>query len=1007
MANKFFTAFTKTHLALEQIFAGRTDVYVDLANASALNDSVLVRHDGSLVSLIRIDGVLSIRSGESFQRYLERLVQFFSSYLAKPGHVIQFVFRRDPAGLPQVIDEIFQPARMTLDQVGLDWSWILESRKNVLSKFCAVEDVWLAFETNLSWLSKDLAKRVLEERKNYLKDKIFADECIWDIEPARIVFERHVAAITAIKTEFDNAGMICEVLDVKKALWEIRHEIDPSMTGKDWCSKLLTDKIPIRVNNHEASKKNLASLVLPPSLAKQLIPRPFRYTQRDEFVRIGDRIYAPVIVTVPPVTPQSFAEFLRTMINMDASVPFRISFRLHGDGLSHFALKRTLSSLFSFASRDLRYIRMALNEIDEMQGEGIPSVGLQISCVTWVDDREEEQPPKQIGLLSQRGQMLVQALQAWGQIESSMMAGLPALETLATVPAITTRECAPMAAAPITQVIGMLPLNRQGSPWRQGALLFRSGDGKLLPFQPGSTLQSSWATIGFAPPGSGKSVLLSTMLIASIMSPGRQTIPYIGVIDIGPSSRGLIDLLRASLPEDQKHLAIYEKLSNSTKYAINPFDTPLGADRPTPQHKAMLVDFVTTLCTPDGQLSAPAGVANLVTEAISLLYERLARGGEAERRFDETRDGKLTEFINLLGLERDEHTTWWEIVDKLFEKGYEKEASWAQRYAVPTLGDLAVVVNSDQRLQAKFTGRVGETEQRITDYVYEFITAAIGRYPMLSESTRFTLETARVVSLNLEAVAPSGSESARKQSAIMYLLARHALMSRCRIEQEILEVIPQNYRAYYLKKMDELGPEVKIISYDEFHRTSGIEGIRNQIDRDVREGRKYNTQVLIFSQDFNDFTDTLMEFATTQFILGSGGDQISGTEKGKAMQSRFGLDDSDLKVIDRLTGPTEKGAMAFMLAKTRNGACKMLVYNTIGATERWALETNAYNRALRDKVIGYLGLRHGLELLAKRFPTGSAAEEIERFAMEQRGAVKEEEIGDVVEHFVREVLNLS
>lgn len=1009
MSSKIFSFISTAHLAFEQLLGTRTDVYVDLANVSSLADFVLVRPDGSLVTVFSLRGVFSIRASDDFEYYLDRLSEFFSSYEAKPGHEMQFVFRRDKAGLGQVIDEIFQPARSSIERMGLDWGWILDSRKEVLQKFCAVEDVWLVFETNLSWMNKESQKRALEQIREHMKGKIFASGCIADIESARMVFERHVAAVTAIRTELAALGMMIEALDARRALWHMRREIDPALTGKDWAARLLDDTVAIRTPPRTLSAREQAKALLPPSIARQIMPRPARHTPRVEFVRIGDRVYAPVIVTLPPITVQTFSEFLSIVINMDSSIPFRISFRIRGGGLGFFGLKKTLSSLFSFASRDLRYIRSAIEMLDEAHGQGAAIVGLQMSCVTWVDDQEEPDAGRQISLLSQRAQMLVQALQAWGQIESSPMTGMPALQTLSTVPGVTKRDCAPMAAAPLPDVIRMLPVNRQGSPWTEGAMLFRTWDGKLLPFQPGSTLQTSWASIGFAPPGSGKSVLLSTMLIASILSPGRDTIPYIGIIDIGPSSRGLIDLLRASLPEDRKHLAIYEKLSNSTRYAINPFDTPLGADRPTPGHKAMLVDFVSILCTPEGHGAPPMGVTNLISEAISLVYERLARKGEAERLYDCTRDAKIEAFLDQLGIVRDAHTTWWEIVDALFERGFHEQASWAQRYAVPTLGDLAVLVNSDLRLQAKFAGLVGETQQRVTDYAYEFITAAIGRYPMLSEATRFTIETARVVSLNLESVAPSGSSAAKKQSAIMYMLARHALMSRCRIEEEILDTVPEKYHEYYLERMKLLGPEVKIFSYDEFHRTSGIEGFCNQIERDIREGRKYNTQTLIFSQDPDDYSDIMVEFSTTQFILGAGGDRVSGTDRGVQLARRFGLSESDLRIIDRLRGPTREGAMAFMIAKTKEGNCKMLVYNTIGASERWALETNAWNRALRDRVVSRLGLRQGLELLAKRFPSGSAAEEIEQYARMRRSdqIESDEDISDIVDHFVREVFDLS
>src|SRR5690606_11165627 len=167
------------------------------------------------------------------------------------------------------------------------------------------------------------------------------------------------------------------------------------------------------------------------------------------------------------------------------------------------------------------------------------------------------------------------------------------------------------AVAPLSDVTYMLPLTRPASPWAQGAVLFRSPDGKPWPYQPGSTLQTTWIDLVYARPGSGKSVLSNSMNLALCLAPGIRRLPRIAVIDIGPSSSGLISLSQPAFPKDQKHLAAYHRLRMVKTMSINPFDTQLGCRFPTPQERAFLVNFLTLLATPVGESRAYDGVSDM------------------------------------------------------------------------------------------------------------------------------------------------------------------------------------------------------------------------------------------------------------------------------------------------------------------------------------------------------------------------------------------------------------
>ena len=102
----------------------------------------------------------------------------------------------------------------------------------------------------------------------------------------------------------------------------------------------------------------------------------------------------------------------------------------------------------------------------------------------------------------------------------------------------------------------MLPMFRPASPWEFGSLLLRSPDGKPWPYQPGSPLQTTWIDMIYARPGSGKSVLSNAINFSLCIQPGIQRLPRIS-IDIGPSSAGLISLVRSITKTKSISLVIF------------------------------------------------------------------------------------------------------------------------------------------------------------------------------------------------------------------------------------------------------------------------------------------------------------------------------------------------------------------------------------------------------------------------------------------------------------------
>ena len=225
-----------------------------------------------------------------------------------------------------------------------------------------------------------------------------------------------------------------------------------------------------------------------------------------------------------------------------------------------------------------------------------------------------------------------------------------------------------------------------------------------------------------------------------------------------------------------------------------------------------------------------------------------------------------------------------------------------------------------------------------------------------------------------------GSAEGDRQTAAVYMLARHALTRHWWIGADAVARIPERYRGWHAERLREIRETPKRLAFDEFHRTGGAGAVRAQVERDVREARKMRVQLCLASQRIEDFGPALIELANRYWVLGAGGKD----KEIEALSSLFSLSQT-LKDAVRfeLTGPDEYGAPALLISSDQRGRFEQVVVNGPGPVELWALTTSPRDVALRERLYGSLPPAHARRVLARQFPSGSARE---RIARELRGA---------------------
>ena len=162
-AERFFggidTFFAWLSTSLKQPMAS----YCELETADS--PTVLVNHDGSLLSVIRIEGVTSLVGVEEFDRLVEGLTNSFQGAMGRAGHALQVYFSHDKQNIKSNIEDIYRPARETAARLKLDLDDLFKERVSHIAKYCSEEHLYFVLFTRPFNLPSDQAKIAMNTDK--------------------------------------------------------------------------------------------------------------------------------------------------------------------------------------------------------------------------------------------------------------------------------------------------------------------------------------------------------------------------------------------------------------------------------------------------------------------------------------------------------------------------------------------------------------------------------------------------------------------------------------------------------------------------------------------------------------------------------------------------------------------------------------------------------------------------------------------------------------------------
>ena len=197
----------------------------------------LVCHDGSLVSLIRLDGARSMMGADELDRFVGVAAQRLNTALSAPGHALHIVFERAPDEAGELAEAHAEAARRQGERLSLDLDDLLAERARRLAPLIAAETLVLACWTRPSVLPRDRLERERKRLRRRLRDWLpeaggaqcphLALEGLWP---------RHEALLDTVCAVLAETGIVGARLGEDEALRLIRRMVNgarprPRRTG--------------------------------------------------------------------------------------------------------------------------------------------------------------------------------------------------------------------------------------------------------------------------------------------------------------------------------------------------------------------------------------------------------------------------------------------------------------------------------------------------------------------------------------------------------------------------------------------------------------------------------------------------------------------------------------------------------------------------------------------------------------------------------------------------------
>ena len=143
--------------------------YCDLETADS--ETVLVNHDGTLISIVEVHGITQLLGNPEFEALIAGLDNAFQPVMGRGGYSFQIFFSYDPESVKQMIENNFKSAKATSNRLGLDLEDLFHERVEILADYCGVEKCYLALFTRPFCLTAEQLKLAAKEKSIHIREE--------------------------------------------------------------------------------------------------------------------------------------------------------------------------------------------------------------------------------------------------------------------------------------------------------------------------------------------------------------------------------------------------------------------------------------------------------------------------------------------------------------------------------------------------------------------------------------------------------------------------------------------------------------------------------------------------------------------------------------------------------------------------------------------------------------------------------------------------------------------
>lgn len=936
-----------------------------------IDEHTFVTDSGALVTVFKIHGMLTFPVADASDTAFEEVEKLLSQITKDKAHKISWSYERDKAMVEADIDVMMESDRKTAKRLNLNLDSVFDEIKAVNAEEGLFQRSYMAIQTT----HEGESALVLADDMDF-RDKLYREMAMNlgdSPNPFRMlpcIINKHNSRKDEIINRFTAAQININPLMVDTAISVMSSMLDPVVSKNGMTPHLAYDSM-----NYERAKlynRYIATQTVPDSiertfenyapqkLAEQMCSQTAKEVD-EGILKIGSRYISPISMTGFPKRDVIFNGLLK---EITPEIPFRMTYHLGHSSDMWFEMKKVMAGFSKWGHPDNKAFSEAAKLRSDEQAKHVPYCRLQIVFVTWGDSLKE---------VVKNREQLIASIEKWEGAQAKSDKGDPFETFVSSVPGATFDVPATAGFPPVASAAAMLPVTIEGKCWDKGMLLFRTQLTKQISSMvPLSDVQDYHLDVILARPRQGKGILSNSINLALLVKKGITELPMESFIDVGPTSTGYGKFVQDSLPESQKHLVEMMKLSMGDTF-INPADIQFGLNKPLPEEKGFLRNFLLMLITDPATGLVPPNISGFISAVIDETYKEKFSFKSANIYVpfvNKALDDAIEKYANdeAFDLEIDEFTKYYHVRDALFRVGEVQLSKYCHYMSMPLLNDFREIADGSDIIARDYGQLDAMGSLSIPEYFALKIKEATNKYPIFTRHSNKDFESAKIKIIDVKPMIDLSNAEGLVQTGIFMLLARFIACKDFVLNEDHEKAFDPLYREYQKKRILRIRSLPKRATYDELHTTNRCKPFRDQLNFDVKEGPKWNTSIAVISHEPKDFGDLLRQ-ATNLFVLGT-----LPAKSIRELDEVVGLSKEAKFIFSNniLHGPRKGGSSFYLRTTTRNGTFEQVYRFPKGPVELWSYTTEKRDMPFRDRIISKIGTSNARKLLSTIFPSGSA-----------------------------------